>query len=164
MPSRYIDGTWDGPATRVLLREAIAKEVRHNEAFKECYYVYRDGKFYSSVDKNGLVDEILADIDTEQPPPNTNEEERTVTSTMKKAKIRAAKKAEIQAVTGDVLAVSPDKDAVPEGSIEYDTAVEDFVDLLTVVIDGFQLFPSNADAATRESIVRDAVACVLADM
>ena len=59
-----------------------------------------------------------------------------------------------------------DPAAVPEdtaGSIEYDTAVEDFIDLLVAVTDGFQLFPPEATVETKERIFDDAVACIQSD-
>lgn len=45
-------------------------------------------------------------------------------------------------------------------SIDYDTAVEDLVDLLSATINGFQLFPPNADAETKRQITDDAMSCV----
>ena len=161
--SRYIDGTWDGPAKRLLLREIITEEIKYHKAFQECYYIYKEGKFYSSVDKDDLVDKVIAGIYSGQPTLKTNEKERTMPSITDKDKIRAAKKAQIDALTGDVLAVSPDKAAVKEDrneSVAYDTAVEDFIDLLVAVTDGFQLFPPEATEETKERIFDDAVSCI----
>ena len=45
-------------------------------------------------------------------------------------------------------------------SIEYDTAVEDLVDLLSATIDGFQLFPPNSNAETKRQIAYDALSSV----
>ena len=47
--------------------------------------------------------------------------------------------------------------------LDYDVAVEDLVDLLGAVIDGFKLFPPNADVDTKERIFDDAVACLKSD-
>ena len=46
------------------------------------------------------------------------------------------------------------------GSLAYDTAVEDFIDLLVAVTDGFQLFPPEATEETKERIFDDAVSCI----
>ena len=56
-----------------------------------------------------------------------------------------------------------DPAAVPEdtaGSVAYDTAVEDFIDLLVAVTDGFKLFPPEATVDTKERIFDDAVSCI----
>ena len=47
--------------------------------------------------------------------------------------------------------------------LDYDVAVEDLVDLLGAVIDGFKLFPPEATVETKERIFDDAVACVKSD-
>jgi hypothetical protein len=48
-------------------------------------------------------------------------------------------------------------------SIEYDTAVEDLVDLLHSTIERFQLFPPHANAETTRCITVDAMSCVLSE-
>jgi len=59
-------------------------------------------------------------------------------------------------IVKDKAAVKKDRNE----SLDYDTAVEDFIDLLVAVTDGFQLFPPNADVDTKERIFDDAVSCI----
>jgi len=46
----------------LLAREELFKEIQYHKAFQECYYIYRDGRFYSSDKKATLVDKLLADL------------------------------------------------------------------------------------------------------
>ena len=46
------------------LREQIINEVKFHAAFEECYYVYWNDQFYSSIDTKALVDKVVADIKT----------------------------------------------------------------------------------------------------
>ena len=40
-------------------REDVGLEIKYHKAFQECYYIYREGKFYSSDKKSDLVDKVL---------------------------------------------------------------------------------------------------------
>ena len=51
---QFLDDDDDAPS-----REEIAKEIKYHKAFQECYYIYRDDKFYSSECREDLVDKVL---------------------------------------------------------------------------------------------------------
>jgi hypothetical protein len=46
-------------------REDVGREIKYHKAFQECYYIYREGKFYSSDKKSDLVDKVLDGIRAE---------------------------------------------------------------------------------------------------